>query len=384
MTNDNIFEIAERYGTPMYVFDIKELRERTANIKKILGKNCELCYAMKANPFLIGFLSDMVDSYEVCSKGEYEICKRNKIQLNKIVFSGVNKEEREIKEISENFNGVITIESLRQLRLVEKYKWKKKPELMLRLTNGSQFGLDESDIEKIVSEKNPDYHITAIQYYSGTQKRKTEELKEEVHYLDGFCEKINLKYAANIRKIEYGPGLFVEYFNEAYDDYFEIKELSCILNEYSKKYNFTIELGRYLAATCGMYISKAVDIKRNKNMNYAILDGGIHHISYYGQMVGIKVPLVKQYSPEPNSKKNKREKWNLCGSLCTMKDVLIKGYQGCVNEGDLFVFLRCGAYSVTETGYLFLSRDMPAVAIMDLDGSVHLLREKIHTYELNM
>ena len=82
MTNDNIFEIAERYGTPMYVFDIKELRERTANIKKILGKNCELCYAMKANPFLISFLSDMVDSYEVCSKGEYEICKRNKIQLN--------------------------------------------------------------------------------------------------------------------------------------------------------------------------------------------------------------------------------------------------------------------------------------------------------------
>ena len=40
----------------------------------------------------------------------------------------------------------------------------------VEVNNGRRFGLDESDIEKIVSEKNPDYHIKAIEYYSGIQK----------------------------------------------------------------------------------------------------------------------------------------------------------------------------------------------------------------------
>ena len=63
--------------TPAFIFDIDKLLHRTLAIKKILtaqGKrNCSLCYAMKANPFLAAPLGEAADKFEVCSPGELSI-----------------------------------------------------------------------------------------------------------------------------------------------------------------------------------------------------------------------------------------------------------------------------------------------------------------------
>ena len=99
LTDEKVKELADKYRTPMYVFDISELRQRVRSIKGILGKNIELCYAMKANPFLVGCLSDLVDCIEVCSPGEQEICKKANIPDNKIIFSGVHKSKTDFQNL---------------------------------------------------------------------------------------------------------------------------------------------------------------------------------------------------------------------------------------------------------------------------------------------
>ena len=78
--------------TPAYIFDLDMLKSRVQMMKTILGERAEICFAMKANPFLIGPLKDTADKFEVCSPGEFHICETVGIPMERIVLSGVNKE----------------------------------------------------------------------------------------------------------------------------------------------------------------------------------------------------------------------------------------------------------------------------------------------------
>ena len=52
---------AAEFGTPLYVFHEEELRETTRRLENTLGKAAGLCYAMKANPFLVKVMEQLVD-----------------------------------------------------------------------------------------------------------------------------------------------------------------------------------------------------------------------------------------------------------------------------------------------------------------------------------
>ena len=54
-----------QYKTPFYVFDTDRLAKQIQKIRAVLGTDVELCYAMKANPFIIKELEDIVDCFEV-------------------------------------------------------------------------------------------------------------------------------------------------------------------------------------------------------------------------------------------------------------------------------------------------------------------------------
>ena len=89
-------EIAIKCGTPSYIFDTDELCARIDAMQQILGCGVTVCYAMKANPFLISVLDKKLDKFEVCSPGEFAICEKEGINREKIVLSGVNKEKKDI------------------------------------------------------------------------------------------------------------------------------------------------------------------------------------------------------------------------------------------------------------------------------------------------
>ena len=77
------------YQTPFYIFDTDVLAERIRKIRSVIGSRAEVCYAMKANPFLTGALTQLTDSFEVCSPGEFRICERAGVPMEKIIMSGV-------------------------------------------------------------------------------------------------------------------------------------------------------------------------------------------------------------------------------------------------------------------------------------------------------
>ena len=53
-------EIAERYGTPCYIFDADVLTRRIEKIQQVLGPSVSLCYSIKANPFLVRSVQPLI------------------------------------------------------------------------------------------------------------------------------------------------------------------------------------------------------------------------------------------------------------------------------------------------------------------------------------
>lgn len=353
--------------TPSYVFDIDELRNRVEFLNNFFGDRVSLCYAMKANPFLVGDLINNIERFEVCSPGEFRICEKAKIPQNKLVISGVYKEEKEIERMINNYSdiGIYTVESKEQFRLLNKYAdlYERKINVLLRMTSGNQFGMDEETIQEIIKNRTEFSHlnIVGIQLFSGTQKSSLKRLTKELDNLDEFIVSLYDDFGYNAEELEFGPGFPISYFQS--EQKFEEEEF---LNEFKKIISnlhftgkITLELGRSIAAGCGKYFTKIVDMKTNKEQNYCIVDGGINQISYYGQSMAMKIPFYKHFPIRDNVNPIP---WNICGSLCTVNDILIKQLPlSDLEIGDVLVFENTGAYSVTEGISLFLSRDLPAI-----------------------
>lgn len=398
MINHEILtSIAREYGTPTYVFDIDELTERINKIKNILGDDVILCYAMKANPFLVDAMRPCIEKYEVCSPGEFAICEREGIEMNRIVLSGVNKELEDIVHVMDECGGVgiYTVESMSQFIMLNECASERKTriQVLLRITSGNQFGLDESDIEHIISQRDQYEFIDfkGIQCYSGTQKKKISIIEKELDWLDSFCDKLKEKYGFVVRELEYGPGLPISYFQpDIENNNFEmLQEFSEKLKSIKQKYEITLEIGRFIAATCGIFLTRIADMKTNNNQKYCIVDGGINHLNYYGQTMAMKIPQfdfvqMNQTDKADLSSQENVEHWNVCGSLCTVADVIVKNMPlNNAKIGDMIIFYNVGAYSVTEGIYLFLSRKLPKVVTYDSNHKATLIREGLPTDIIN-
>ena len=387
MKKEIIEKILKSYETPIYVFDIDKLKQRIQFLRDNLTKRLELCYAIKANTFIVGEINDDVERFEVCSPGEYSICEEGGITAEKIVISGVYKTPSVIEHmITTNKEiGRYTVESLEQLKLLDELSRKHnvKLDVLLRLTSGNQFGINEEDIEKIISNKETymNLNFVGIQYFSGTQKRTNKRLQKEIDYLDEFLERLEQEYNYVAEELEFGTGFPVHYFQgEEFEEEVFLKEFSNGIDNMKYKGKIVIELGRSIAASCGYYLTKVVDKKTNKGQNYAILDGGIHHLVYYGQTMAMKFPHLEIYPSRENAN---TEDWNLMGSLCTINDIIIKQYPvSNLQIGDVFVFKNTGAYCMTEGISLFLSRELPQVALLK-NGKLELVRNTFKTYVLN-
>ncbi len=378
-------KIVQQYDTPLYVIDKKAALDRVASIKNILSKNAKLCYAIKANAFLTDFLKDKDILFEVCSPGELSICEKIGLAPAKIVFSGVVKSLDDIKRAYRLNVNTITLESITHCNyLLETLKSENlhKQDVILRLTGGNQFGMSPNDIEECITklQTQPSINIRGIHFFTGTQK-KFKTLSEEISFIEEYCSNIKNKFKLENLEIEYGAGLPYEYFSEQeQDSNFTVLEDFSKLIEHSN-FNYVIELGRYIASPCAKYVTKIMDIKQDEKNKYCLIDGGINHINYYGQMMGMKNPKVEHI--QQNKSSNDISDYTIAGSLCTTADIVLRKLP--LNSpaiNDLLVFKDIGAYSITEGIYLFLSHPLPTVLCYD-GNIISILRKVEETYKLN-
>lgn len=400
--------------TPYYVFDTDEFAKRAAMIRAALdckgGRRIPLCFSIKANPFLLHRLPEGLDHVEVCSPGELEICIALGVKPESIIYSGVMKEKCDIERAVSYGAGILTCESIRHATLISEVMLEciqegayeaefaeTKAHVILRLTSGNQFGMSLDDIEYIISHPDEFKGITVIgiHYYSGTQK-SLRKINKDLEKIKSALVMLKDKYSFEPQLVEYGPGLCVEYFEEDWQEKEKqsLDEAAEVLREFAEEYPLGIEMGRFLAASCGKYYTQVKDLKSTGDANYAILDGGIHHLNYFGQRMAMQVPPIKVYGGEVSENEEKPgveltqmpdADYTLCGSLCTVADVLVREVKLKKLEiGDILEFAHCGAYSVTEAPALLLSRQLPAIYAYSKGCGYECLREHIPAAEINL
>ena len=387
MKNTTVEKILNNYQTPLYVFDINTLAERARYLRSRLPEGVSLCYAIKANTFVAPRLCPYIEKLEVCSPGEMKLCMESGVDLRKTVVSGVYKTAELMEDIIKSGTEVncFTVESVTQYELLTGLarKYSSKIKLLLRLTSGNQFGLDESGVKEIIRSNDPDVAaIIGIQYFSGTQKTSLKRIKRELDYIDEFLTQLESDYGFRAEEFEYGPGFPVAYFDtDKFDEEEFLQNFSQLLDDMKFRAKITLEIGRSLAASCGSYFTRVVDMKESKNQNYAIVDGGMNHITYYGQSMAMKHPF---HSAFPAREDGEQKNWNICGSLCTVNDILMKNTPFTdLRIGDALIFENTGAYCMTEGISLFLSRDLPQILLIDENGAVISARDFVPTYKLN-
>lgn len=389
MDNQQLAAIAQEFGTPSFVFDTTALARRMREIKAIVGDSVHLCYSIKANPFLIPAMQALTETLEVCSPGELEICQALGVDPQTILFSGVNKTAEDIEAAMDAGVTRFTAESPLHIRLLNEAALRRDRvyPVLLRLTAGSQFGMDESDLTDAIAhrERCAGLRFTGLHYFSGTQRAKLDkDQRRELSMLGEFMDRLRSEYGFACEQLEYGPGLYFPYF--AHEDHSDtlapIRALAPDLQALAGRCELTIEMGRFFASECGTYLTTVIDTKLNRGHRYAILDGGIHHVNYLGGTMGMRNPIITHLPGAAHAEETEAD-WSLCGSLCTTADVLVRSiaFSG-LTPGDVLAFHNIGAYSVTEGPALFLSRNLPRIILADEHGA-HLVRDTIHASAIN-
>ena len=377
--------LTTEYGTPFYLLDKTEALNRVHEIQKRLPKNAKLCYAIKANAFLTNFLKDEDILFEVCSPGELSICEKIGLNPEKIVFSGVVKTFEDVKRAYSLKANTITLESPAHCEyLLEAAKGENQHEqsVILRLTGGNQFGMSEKALEECITKikEIPSIKIRGIHFFTGTQK-KFKVVSEEIPFIEDYCTCLKSEFGLDNLEIEYGAGLPYDYFSgkDENNNFSALEDFSKLIE--NSKFKYVIELGRYVASPCGKYVTKIVDVKGDEKNNYCLIDGGINHINYFGQMMGMKIPPI-EHIPQANAFSDAQD-YTIAGSLCTTADIVLRKLSlQAPAIGDLLVFSDIGAYSITEGIYLFLSHPLPAVLCKNGE-TISVLRKTEEIYKLN-
>ncbi len=148
----------EQIPTPAYVFDLDEMKEFAEKVKRCLTGESRnlLCDESKS-------ISDKIDdgdcffSGSMLTGGEFRICERAGIPMEKIVLSGVYKNPDDIAYMLDRYgnSGTYTVESLQHLKVLNDTAVRHGIILsvLIRVTSGNQFGIDEAEIRKIISER---------------------------------------------------------------------------------------------------------------------------------------------------------------------------------------------------------------------------------------
>ena len=153
MTDASLQKIAATYGTPTFVFDTDALQARVRAIQTIWGREIDLCYSIKANPFLLPAMMQVTARLEVCSPGELSLCESLHTADARVIYSGVNKTPvdiaRAVADATRQLEGYEFGDSARE---VQSFFWNEVCDWYIELCKGRL--LDGEGEERLQVQRN--------------------------------------------------------------------------------------------------------------------------------------------------------------------------------------------------------------------------------------
>jgi diaminopimelate decarboxylase len=380
--------LAARVGqTPFYAYDRALLRERVAELRATLPNGVKLHYAMKANPLpaLVGFMVRQVDGIDVASAGELKVALDAGTDPREISFAGPGKRESELRQAVAS-RVLLNVESMREVRLLctiagelglpARVAVRVNPDFELKgsgmkMGGGpKQFGVDVEAVPGLLNEIiDRGLEFEGFHLFAGSQNLRSAAICEA--QLKSYELALRLADVARrpLRSLNLGGGFGIPYFpGEMRLDLRPIGEnLHHLVERAGRELpdaSLVLELGRYLVAEAGIYVTRIVDRKVSRGQVFLIADGGLnHHLSAsgnFGQVVRKNHPVTignRAGSVE-------YEQASVVGPLCTPLDLLADRMELPVAQpGDLAVVFQSGAYGASASPQAFLGHP-PCVEVL--------------------
>jgi len=391
-------ELAERFGTPLYVYDADLLVGQYRRLRDVLHPAMEMFFSLKSNPALAvcAVLNRLGARAEVSSLAELVTARRAGMQPDDIVFVGPGKSREELEACVDIGVHAVVVESAGELALLDEVSrgrgrvtpvaLRVNPDFVVKgsqLTMGGrsrQFGIDvgllgqlAGDVRRLSGVRPIGLHV-----YLGTRILDEGVVAQNTARILDLARRL----AADgwpMAFVDVGGGLGVAYFDGERDP--DPVRLAELVNPHLARFTaerpgtrLALELGRYLTAPCGTYLVRVRYVKESQGESWAVVDGGTHH---HMAAVGIgsyvkrnfPIRLLRAAAAEPRP-------WNVAGPLCTPNDTL--GWRVSLPRllpGDLLGVQRSGAYGPTASPGRFLSHGFPAEVLVQ-DGRAHLIRRR--------
>ncbi|MFG3052284.1 type III PLP-dependent enzyme [Kitasatospora sp. NPDC048239] len=394
-------ELAERFGTPFYVYDGDVLLRRLSELSTALHPALDIFFSLKSNPnvSVFGTLREGGAHAEVSSLLELRTALLAGARPQDIIFLGPGKSEQELDAclragiyavVAESFDEVDRIEQLAAEQGVrQRVLLRINPAFLVsgsRLTMGGkprQFGIDEAQVLAAgdLTSRYRHVELAGIHVYMGTRILEAEVIGKNTRHVLELADRVAAATGIPLEAVDIGGGLGVAYFEgEADLDPASLaREINPLIEEFTQRHPDTrllMESGRYLTAPAGVYVVSVRYVKESMGELFAVADGGTNH---HMAAVGIG-SFAKRNFPvrllNRGSGDDELQSWNVTGPLCTPNDTLLKrAALPPLRVGDLLGVTRSGAYGPSASPGLFLGHGFPAEVLVR-DGEAHLVRSR--------
>ncbi len=371
--------VAEVGSTPLFVYDMGLVRARVAALRAALPRDIGLHYAIKANPHaeLLHKMVPLVDGLDIASVGEMHIALAAGQSADHISFAGPGKQVHELKaaiaagvtlNLESEGETKRALAAAEALGVTPRLAVRVNPDFDLkgsgmRMGGGAKpFGVDAErvpDLVRFIMAAGAEWR--GFHIFAGSQALDAEAIAETQAQTVALAGKLAEAIDSPPPLVNLGGGFGVPYFpgNTAVDLFHIGQKLSETLAERASILRgdtaFVLELGRYLVAEAGVYLTRIVDRKTSHGETFLVTDGGLHHqlaaSGNFGTVVRRNYPLTiaNRMAEEP------QETATVVGCLCTPLDLL--GDQVALPraaEGDLVAIFMAGAYGATASPSAFL------------------------------
>lgn len=401
----DLVELAEKYSTPLYVFDEQTIHSICKDYKAAFEKypNIRMMYASKA--LCTSAVAKILDregfGFDTVSAGEIYTVYKAGIDMKHVLFNGNNKSFDELSLAIELGVGRISVDNFFELALLNEIAQSKNTnvDILLRITPGiechtheyiqtghldSKFGFDltqiDEAVELILNEYN-NINLHGLHAHIGSQIFETSIYPDEIEILVKEIARLDNKYGVKLDEINIGGGLGVKYTeNDCPPSTYEIGEIIINkLNSVIEKYKITVptvylEPGRSIISTAGVTLYTIGSSKQVPHgRKYVAVDGGMadnprpsmYRAEYFAQIA--------------NKKDSQNfEKVTVAGRYCESGDILIQEIElPEPEEGDILCVYNTGAYNYSMASNYNRVPKAAAVLVNNSQSDIIINRETL-------
>lgn len=370
-------EILNSHETPFYYYDLSLLRRTIDAVKQHAPRGSEVHYALKANgnPRLLQVIADRGLGADCVSGGEIALALAAGITAEKIVYSGVGKTDREIRQALQAGIACFNVESVAELDVIDAIAAESgvTAPIALRvnphvdahthhyITTGmseNKFGIDLSMLDDAVSHALALSHVRlrGLHFHIGSQIVELQPFEALCDVVNELCSKMDQR-GLEIDYINVGGGLGVDYNNP---DAHPIPDFAAYFGLFARRLQLPrgatlhFELGRSIVCQCGSLIARVLYVKEGLNKRFVIVDAGMTDL--------IRQALYQSTHRIENitSQQHTYNIYDVVGPICESSDSFGSDVTlPDTRRGDLIALRSAGAYG-EAMAMQYNGRSLPA------------------------